>query len=511
MRFGRITAVRSLRLRSVAALAILAIVPVAAYAPSLFCRFVYDDIPLITAAQTPRSWPQLARVFLEPHYPNLPYYRPLVRATLLGQKVLHGNIAWPFHLFNVLIASAISCLAYLLLRSGPWSVNRRYAAVAALLFVLHPVASSCVYPISSGRETLMPCALTLLAMYAYIRPGARMRATAWSVFAAALLSKESAVTIPLLFVVFDRLYRSGIRWLRYLPGVLILLLYGVVRVLLFHGSEFRIGRLAYFPLSYLYALQVLCVPFQALVYEPEVRTWFQPGRCAALLLAAVAALATGRPRFRPIRTHAIFWSAWFVIAMLPTSNLIAQETHFDERWILLPSLGLWALIAIATSRQPRARSIIALAVITAVFAALGIGRARYFVDDVAFSRQWLAIAPRSVNAHYTLAEALLAAGDYAGAERHYQYVTSELPAFAEARTKLAFVMAKRGRAPEALDQMVISLKADPRSSDAWRSLAYIQLQLGETRGALQSLERALALDPRNSAARAMLAEAESHQ
>ena len=131
---------------------------------------------------------------------NLPYYRPVTRLTLVAQKWMSGDVPWPFHLGNALLMGAAALLTYAILRLPQMGVAPWLALAAAALFALHPLASSCVYPISSGRETLLPSAWTLAAVYAFLRGGGGWRAAAMVAFAGALFSKEAGLVTPLLFV-----------------------------------------------------------------------------------------------------------------------------------------------------------------------------------------------------------------------------------------------------------------------------------------------------------------------
>ena len=107
---------------------------------------------------------EIARVFAERHWPTLPYYRPIARASMLAQKALHGNEPAPYHVLNVALVAAIALAAFALLRTGALALPLPLAFAGAALFALHPVASSCVYPIASGRETLWPTLFELLAV-----------------------------------------------------------------------------------------------------------------------------------------------------------------------------------------------------------------------------------------------------------------------------------------------------------------------------------------------------------
>jgi len=216
----------------------------ALYAPSLQNGFVYDDHVLIVDAPAPESASDVLRVFGERHWFNLPYYRPIPRSSLVVQKALHGNAPTGYHAFNVVLLGIATLLVHALLRLPVFRVAPAPAFLAAALFAVHPVASSCVYPIASGRETLIPAIFVLVALYAFLRPGAGAYATALIAFAAALLSKEQAVVVPGLFALADVLGltpsppgRDGRRWLRrYAPVAAIVGGYALLRLWIIPGG-----------------------------------------------------------------------------------------------------------------------------------------------------------------------------------------------------------------------------------------------------------------------------------
>src|SRR5690606_21620362 len=127
----------------------------------------------------------------------------------------------------------------------------------------------------------------------------------------------------------------------------------------------------------------------ALVYEPEVATWLSPARLA-LAAAALAALAwAARRSGAPPRRVTLFWVAWFVLAQLPTANLLRQEARFDERYAFLALLALPALaagVAVPWWRSARGRRAIVAAAgaLALALGAISQGRAAAFRDDDAF-------------------------------------------------------------------------------------------------------------------------------
>ena len=524
----------------------LALGATALYAtPSLRSGFLYDDHEVILGAPPPRSVTELGRVFLEPHFRGLPYYRPVVRATLLGQRMLHGDVPAPFHAVNAALAGAVACLAFALLRLPAFGVRPAPAALAAALFVAHPIASSVVYPIASGRETLLPAVLALASTAAFLRGGAAFRAASALLFAAALLGKEASVVLPALFALADALRltpdppgRAPRGWLvRYAPFVAVLAGYAVVRSALFGGSELRVALLddPLGPLrSVAFAVQTAFAPRAELAYEPELSVWWSPPRLL-LAFAAVAGLKLGVWRAgEPTLRRAVWWSGWFVLSLLPTANLLHQEAPFDERYTFLAWLALPAVAALLASTQWERAAVrqgvsLAAGLAIAACAFLSVERAGAFRDDAAFAAQWLRTNPASPEAHHllgllalrdgryeeavaplreaarlapdspevrhNLGSALLGSGKTVGARLEFEAVLRLAPGHPEAENNLGLLSAQEGRPAEAEAHYRAALRAAPDFVEARSNLGAALARRGDLSGAEAELRRALELAP----------------
>lgn len=446
---------------------------VAVYSPSVAFDFVYDDTQVVALARAPKSFADVVRIFTERHFYNLPYYRPVTRSTLLMQKSLWGGRPAPFHLFNVILAGAAAVLAFLLLGAAPFGLPPARAACAAALFALHPVASSCVYPVSSGRETLLPAVWILAAVYCWVTGRV---VGAWVLFALALFSKESAVVTPLLFAL-----TGGGPWRRYLPAVPILAVYFAIRAALFGGSEFVYGALTGPLFALAYAAQTFVLPFLDLHYEPPFSVWFSPLRqCAAAL--AFAGLIFLRPRQTP------YLLAWFAIALLPTANLLRQETPYDERHLLLASVALCAGTALVVPPRFLIPVILAAALVSW-------RRGTFFTDDLAFSRQWMKTDPNNANAPFNLGYALARRGRHAEAVEPYRLAVRLRPDYARAHNNLGDALLQASRAAEAEHPLREALRLDPTLAEAHYNLGLALAQSGRPSEAVGPLAEAVRLMP----------------
>ncbi len=510
-----------MRVRDLAAPGLLVLGVGLLYGPSLGHGFVYDDHEVILAQRAPESWRALARVFVEPHglpLSGLPYYRPLTRATLLLQKRWHGDAPTLFHAGNVALAGATALAAYAVLRHARFGLPPAFAALGAALFAVHPVASECVYPIASGRETLLAVLLALVAVALHLRGGIAGRLGATGAFALALLSKEQALVVPLLFVLADALHltpdppgRRVVAWLvRLAPALVVGAAYAGVRLAIFGplGTEEAASVASHLrahprgPLdSLLYAVQTLFAPSLHVIYEPrELVIWISLPRLGVALTGALGLLTLVRRLPPGDRAPATFWALWIPIGMLTTLNLLPQEARFAERFLLLSLLGPAALVAtgaarLATTGARRTAALVLGLGAVGLLAGVTALRARDWRDDLAFAQRWVATSPRHANARYSLGTALLRVDRVTEALPELREAVRLAPAHAGAWYNLGVALARQGRSWEAREALRRTLALDPASADAHYVLGALLARAGEPEAARVHLREAVRLRP----------------
>lgn len=518
------------------------------YAPSVGFDFIHDDRQLILRQAAPTSISDLAAVFTEPHWPGLPYYRPVTRTTMVVQKALHGDRPGPYHLFNAALMGLTALVVYGLLRRRPFEVHAAPALLAAALFAVHPIASGTVYPICSGRETLLPALLVLGSVYAYLSPGRSAYVGAMLLATLSLFAKELGVIVPGLFIMADALRltvdppgRNVSAWLRrYAPLALVLIGYFAIRSQLFGQTLHRVAlfeRPEYPLLTLVYTLQTTFAPFVELVYEPRWPVWWSLPR-TVVWLAGLSLLVFGVWRRRGVSRSALcFFVLWWGLALAPTANLLVQEAPFAERYGFLALLGVVGIVAMLASdlwTVPRARRAIAVGGILAVAicAVISFQRGQHFSNELRFATQWvrsdaesykaqlnlgqsyvelerweeasthLGIAsrlrPRSAVIHNGLAYALWRRGDEAGAATHYEKTIRLSPDLAAARTSYGDLLMRQGDTDAAIEQYQHAARLTPRDARTHRQLARALRRGGSLDRARRHFERSLALEPESA-------------
>src|SRR5208337_499002 len=198
----------------VAFLALAAALP---YLNTLRNGFVADDDIQVLYNPYIRNSHFLAKIFTTKvgsyasgDSPN--HYRPLMNMGYLLCYQVFGSHPFGFHLVNIVLNVLVVCAVFLVTKR--MFQNRNLALIAAALFAIHPVHTEAVAWIAASPDIELSLfyLLTFWFFLAVARPGGRFSyfaqlAVAGS-FVLALLSKEQAVTLPVLATVYEHFYRA---------------------------------------------------------------------------------------------------------------------------------------------------------------------------------------------------------------------------------------------------------------------------------------------------------------
>ena len=176
------------------------------YAPTLQGGFVSDDALLIAGNPAVRSFARALDAFGRSYWHGLkdvaPYYRPLVLLSYAADHAVAGLNPAVFHATNITLHAGCAILAGLLVTglaarapgAGCGNGTTAGAILTAALVAVHPLHSEPAAAIY-GRPDLLAAFFSLAFLNLAIRGRPRM---ALVCLAAALLSKESALGMPLL-------------------------------------------------------------------------------------------------------------------------------------------------------------------------------------------------------------------------------------------------------------------------------------------------------------------------
>jgi tetratricopeptide (TPR) repeat protein len=322
-------------------------------------------------------------------------------------------------------------------------------------------------------------------------------------------TKELVVTVPVLVLVYDRVFVSGsfrAAWTSRRGMYLGLLATWVVVALSVWQSETRGGTVGFGQgvTAWDYALtqsRALTMYFKLalwphpLVLDYGTQVIREAGEVALEGLAVLALL--GATIWALVRRPKLgFLGAWCFIILSPSSSFVPLVTQtMAEHRMYLPLAGILVLVTVALRRWlGRAFVPAGLAVATGLGAAT-VARNHDYRSAEAIWRDTVAKRPDNPRAHYTLAQLADEAGRSAEAIAHGEAAVRLLPEDATAHFNLAFSHAKAGQLEAALTHYERAARLKPESVDAQVNLGAVLVRLGRLDQAIGAYEKVTRAKP----------------
>jgi len=332
------------------------------YFNTFFNPFVFDDPFFIVDNFEIRSLKNIPSYFSEPSAGNL--YRPL-RTVLYSVTFFIWRLnPFGYHLNAVLLHTFVAITVYFIVFEIIG--DRRFALIASLLFVAHPIHTARVANMTAGFD-LLGVLFLFWAFYNYVifRKYDKRRAFVYSVVLSTLglFSSEEVIVFPILALLFDFCFidGKGIFNVRNLKSkvryfwiyIVSLLFYLMVRffvlrqigradVYFFGDFGTRILSTSIIFLRYIFILILplrLTVEYNVVMYP----SFFSLSIIAALFIYLLIVFFW----VRLYKNHkvAFFSIGWFFMALLPFSNILSVYTFMADRYLYVSSFGFLLLLA----------------------------------------------------------------------------------------------------------------------------------------------------------------------
>jgi tetratricopeptide (TPR) repeat protein len=465
----------------------LTLLLLAVFAPVLGFPFVELDVPT-QVFDNPYvhglSAENLKHIFTAPS--TTTSYYPVRTLSYAIDYQLWGLNPLGFKLTNVLVHLCCVLLVYaLILRlmrdpaaagtmAKPWW-DTTLATFGAAIFAVHPVV---VEPVSwvAGREELL-MTLGALGCFHLHLTARRLQAAGASGAAvpachagaalccvAACLSNAVGAVIPLLITAWDLLMLERPRLRKVLFGTSALWIVGAVTVVvkiaasrkellaqpvlpeqvrtlsaviqkLGYGSEFIVGEGGTWTIErVMLVLNVYWLNLQSLFWPAKLgicygpvtaRSFFEPDvllGAGAVALTCLVLWAIWR------RKLVVFPLLWFLLALVPSAQIMPHHVHRADRFLYLPLVGL--AVAAAMSLRPlenllkrpaiRIGAIVAGILTVLLLATLAAVQVQTWRSSITVWENCIRVGPKNISGHRNLAHRLVEAGQYTRAFSHYE-------------------------------------------------------------------------------------------
>lgn len=498
---------------------------IAAYANALPNEMFFDDSQGITDNAYIKDWKYLPHFFSESLTSGSgflsSYWRPLLLIVYSAEWHLWGNSPVGFHAVNIFFHLASATLIFFLLRrlfqkTGP-------AAIAALLFAIHPVQTEAVTYVS-GLGDPLSLFLMLLGTYLFVALRNKWKyAAILALFVLALMTKERSVVFPAILLLADlfvwrmRDFSLVSFWqfvkqsaIRITPFVLISGSYLWLRntILLNIQNGVPDAPAVYLASIWTRAITFLSVlpDYFSFIFAPiglhmersfgiEIPTsFFDP----MVLLGAAITLALGALGIFAWKKHPAytFGVLWFFIMMFPVSGILTPVAGIlYEHYLYAPIIGIAFLIGLSAhalyEKISNARGHNALLSVGIAVVMLLIGQTAsqntYWKDGVTFYTETLRYVPQSSKILNNLGMEYAARGNFTGAEEVYRSAIRFSPLSPIPLHNLGNLYYQTGQFDKAIESYRAAIKVSPKSVLPYLALHRLYQENGDKEKAEQVL------------------------
>ncbi|MFC1631499.1 tetratricopeptide repeat protein [Candidatus Omnitrophota bacterium] len=486
------------------------------YANSLDGKFIWDDGFLVKDNTHIRNPAYLSNLFKENigagAGEDFDFYRPLVMVSYMINYHFSGLEPRGYHLTNVLLHVLVALCLF-------WFLNVLYhdrilALIASVLFVIHPAHAESICYIS-GRSDPLFALFLLLSFIFYIKHlntnnKAFLFVTLAS-YALALLSKESSLIFPLLLLIYHRAFQKKVKISRFLSIVGLVCIYLGLRLTVLKFAELHIPalsaifqRIPGFSVAIITYLRLLILPFNLhMAYGEQLFSFSDPQAILGyFVVLALLGLALFRGRKNRLAFFAVFW---FLITLLPGSNLYPLVFYAAEHFLYLPSIAFFLILAkgftaLLKKKELRIIAIVAVICLSTFYAYLTIRQNDYWQEPISFYKKTLEFEPDNPRVHTALGVAYSDLGKSQEAIAAYQKAIAVDPEYVQAYTKLGLAYREIGSQQEARALYEKAIEINPDYADAYNNLGIVYYyDLGKKEEAIALFQKAIQKNPFDAA------------
>ena len=416
------------------------------------------------------------------------FYRPLLNVSFMLDTLAGGPQFAVFHLTNLLAhALCVSLLFVLLRRLGS---GRTASFLLALLFLAHPALTQAVAWIPGRNDSLLFIfsVLSFLSFLKHLESGSRPAfAGCLLFFLAALLTKETAVVLPLAAAAYTALIAERKPSPRASAALTAGALAAIVLWLLARNTAIHCGD-SLAPSVVLNVIRntpALVVFLGKAVFPLYPEVWgtlaaanYAYGLAGAALICLAVVFAAG-----PDRRKAYFGLLWFVVFLLPSLAAAkggAKTVFIAEYRLYLPLAGFLVFLSglkwFAADYPRPGRTAAAAGAALLAFALVSFPHSFNFKDRVVFWERAVQENPSSPEARLNLGLAYYLGGSGAAAESQYLAALRLNVREPVVHNNLGLVYADRGETARAQKEFEKELELNPGYSIAAGNLRKISLR-----------------------------------
>lgn len=423
------------------------------FIPSLGNDFVWDDVSYIEKNAHRLNSSALGAGLIAPELKGRStagkYFRPVHHASLIIDNEIWNTSPFGFHLTNIILHSVSTVLLYLLtlLLLKEFRVRGRnsIAFFSSTLFALYPLHVESVSFISA-RGDILAAIFFFLSISFYILSYRKMfyLFLAGICFLLSFLSKEVAIVLPVMIVVFDLITRRFLKRtniIKYFFIILVTTFYLVIRsqsystfskIFTDAGSELSLGFLGVSELflnTYLAYFIKLVFPYNLNPFIETVPNWGVGGLILSVILviALFVLVYLSIKRKENITAFSILWVIATLLPAAVVAILSLALTKLADRFLYIPSAAICILFGyliyrISVRFNKRWLSYGITTILAISFLVVSVNGQKMWKNNLSLWEYALSKSPSAIGAKMNYGDALRNSGKPSEALKQYLHV-----------------------------------------------------------------------------------------
>jgi tetratricopeptide (TPR) repeat protein len=401
------------------------------YVNSLEVPFHFDDIYYLKENVQIKSLATFHR-WLSEDYSRLFTARPLLLFTFSINYLIGGLDTFGYHLLNVLIHIMNAFLLYVLFaRYADPDSRTGYSlqyVLAAVIFLIHPINTESVTYLSS-RSSVLSTFFVLASMLSFFRATEKEHfrlhyyLLSFLFFMMGLFSKEAAIILPPLLILFDyfflsrsgQIFRSRLKY--HVPYILLTFVLFLVYLSYVTKPEADRPWSTHIPTElsvFVEYIRLLFIPLGLTIDHDVAPLNLYSGRAlfSLVLVMSLLVLALIIRKTKPAISFALFW---FFLSLSPFL-VIRVNDFMAERWVYTASIGFAVGVTGLVMRASQLnRKVVAAVVVVllVLFGTLTVMRNQVYASPVLLWEDAVRKASEKPRPYLNLSQANIDNGDLA--------------------------------------------------------------------------------------------------
>jgi tetratricopeptide (TPR) repeat protein len=437
-------------------------------------------------------------------------YRPLQTLSYMADIYLSGgNNTWMYHLTNILLLGLIACLLFLLFRK--FLIPLKLALLSTLVYCAHPLFISSIAWIPARGDLLLSF-FSLLSFLFFIEHLQKKKVVYlflnWLTFTIALFCKETAVTLPFLFIIYYVAFSPEKRSDSYRNEkkyFLIIVLYAISGVLWFWLRSIAIGNssiqneVTLVPL--ISNLQMIPESLATFFLSFDIDLFpsfslFKTLIGLGIIIMIIVLFFNNKER---TKKEKVFCLSWFLFLLLPTMLYKIRFIDYLNHRFFLPLIGILLFVLFIIPKKwfekKNIKSSWLMVAIFVLLSSITFVKSRSFSDPMTFFNAAISQNPDNALMYNNRGYVKVDIGDFQEAINDYTKAIELNPNFALFYYNRGNAYSDKRDLENAIKDYDKVIELNPDNADAYNNRGIAYKDKGDFEKAIKDYDKVIELNP----------------